>query len=38
MGRIRNPWVWYDRHLFWPVLIILSFLVLLEELYHYLFR
>jgi hypothetical protein len=33
MGRIRNPWVWYDRKLFWPIFIILSFLALLEALF-----
>jgi len=36
--KMRNPWVWYDRHLLWPILIVLSFLALLEELYRFLFR
>jgi len=37
MGRIRNPWIWYERH-FWPILGVLSFLGLVLELYRYLFR
>ena len=28
-----TPWVWYDRRLFWPIFVILSFLALLEALF-----